>query len=721
LRIGTRADGYSYFSGLVDELSIYNRALSSGEVAVIYASGSSGKCFTNDPAPVFVQQPLSQTAYVGNSLSLAGAAMGTPRPKYQWYTNGVPMSGATDPVLVLNNLGTNQTSAYTLVASNVFGTVTSCVAQVTVVYPMSSNSNGPGYAVLKSFTGSDGQWPCAGLVLGGSTLYGTTGSGGSSGDGVVFKVNMDGTGYTVLKSFLGGGDGAEPNAGLVLAGSTLYGTTGSGGSSGDGVVFQVNTDGTGYAVLKSFTGSDGRCPRAGLILAGSTLYGTTYLGGAWNEGAVFKVNRDGKGYEVLYSFHFSDGGYPWAGLVLAGSTLYGTTEDGGNWDSGAVFKEDTDGTGYALLMSFNFSDGSSPFAGLVLRGSTLYGTTEAGGSAGYGVVFKVNTDGSGYTMLKSFLGGSDGAEPNAGLVLAGSTLYGATAGGGNSGDGVVFQVNTDGTGYAVLKSFSGSDGSGPYGGLVLAGSTLYGTTEWGGSLDYGVVFSLAMAPPSITTPPLTQTAEIGTVAWFFVEVTNTPPESTYYQWYFDGTNALGGATNSYIDVTNVQPAQGGAYTVVVSNLVGAVTSDRALLSVIPPVERRIVPAIVLPGGSGSLLHIEYADSLVAAPQWFSLTNVTLSSTPQLCFDLSQPLPAQRFYRAWQPNGPQPALDMSMATEIPLTGAIGSSVQVDYINVYGPTNAWVTLDTVILTNTMQLYFDVTMFRRPTRLYRLVGSP
>ena len=49
------------------------------------------------------------------------------------------------------------------------------------------------------------------------------------------------------------------------------------------------------------------------------------------------------------------------------------------------------------------------------------------------------------------------------------------------------------------------------------------------------------------------------------------------------------------------------------------------------------------------------------------------------------------------------------------------MQIDYINQFGPTNAWVTLDMVTLTNSPQLYFDVTMFRQPARLYRLVGSP
>ena len=252
---------------------------------------------------------------------------------------------------------------------------------------------------------------------------------------------------------------------------------------------------------------------------------------------------------------------------------------------------------------------------------------------------------------------------------------------------------------------------------------LPGTKGWGTTFGgLPAMLSPNAVPPSILAQPLTRTAEIGTTPWFWVEVTNTLPGGTYYQWYFGGTNALGSATNSYLALANVQLAQAGAYTVVVTNLGGAVTSAPALLSVIPPVDRKVVPAVGLPGGTGNVLHLEYADSVVAAvPQWLSLTNATLSAGPQFWFELSQPLPAQRFYRAWQANGPQATLDLSLASEIPLTGTVGSSVRVDYINAIGPTNAWVTLDTVVLTNTTQLYFDVTAFRQAPRLYRLIASP
>jgi len=134
------------------------------------------------------------------------------------------------------------------------------------------------FTVLKSFTGSDGANPEASLTLSGSTLYGTTANGGSSNYRTVFKVNTDGTSFTLLKDFTNSGGGTHPSASLTLSDSTLYGTTYSGGTSDRGTVFRIDTDGTGFTVLKSFTGSNGAYPKASLTLSESTLYGTTYQG-----------------------------------------------------------------------------------------------------------------------------------------------------------------------------------------------------------------------------------------------------------------------------------------------------------------------------------------------------------------------------------------------------------------------------------------------------------
>ena len=63
----------------------------------------------------------------------------------------------------------------------------------------------------------------------------------------------------------------------------------------------------------------------------------------------------------------------------------------------------------------------------------------------------------------------------------------------------------------------------------------------------------------------------------------------------------------------------------------------------------------------------------------------------------------------------------MIPAITVTGNVGDSVQVDCINLLGPTDAWVTLATVTLTNTSQLYFDLSALGQPPRLYRLMQLP
>jgi uncharacterized repeat protein (TIGR03803 family) len=73
-------------------------------------------------------------------------------------------------------------------------------------------------------------------------------------------------------------------------------------------------------------------------------------------------------------------------------------------------------------------------------GGTLYGATQYGGSSDKGTVFKITTAGSGFTVLKNFTGGSDGANPMAGLVLSSNMLYGTARAGGLSGHGTVFSL-----------------------------------------------------------------------------------------------------------------------------------------------------------------------------------------------------------------------------------------------------------------------------------------
>jgi probable HAF family extracellular repeat protein len=234
-------------------------------------------------------------------------------------------------------------------------------------------------------------------------------------------------------------------------------------------------------------------------------------------------------------------------------------------------------------------------------------------------------------------------------------------------------------------------------------------------------YVLIPTAPLITAPPLTQTAEAGSAADFWVDASSPLP--LFYLWYLNATNLITCSTNCDLGLTNVDFSQAGIYTVVISNVFGTVTSAPAMLNVVAPVERRPVPGVQVTGQTGSLLNMDYAGSLDPAPNWASLGSVSLTSTSQFCFDLTLPLPPQRFYRAWQTGTPGviASLDLHPVPAITLTGSIGGSVRVDAINQFGPIDAWFNLDTVTLTNSSQLYFDTSAWRQPTRLYRLVQIP
>lgn len=320
--------------------------------------------------------------------------------------------------------------------------------------------------------------------------------------------------FSVLRSFDESDDGRYPAAGLTLGGNVLYGTTegGSTNYNGWGTIFKINADGSGYTVLKNFEGVtlqgvylDGGFPVARLILSGGVLYGTTAMSGNADYGTIFRISTDGA-YALLHdfpsdeTFTSTEGMRPVGDLTLSGDTLYGTTPNGGvlQWNTpetgnGTIFKVTTNGSGYTVLKSFatdgsgHTPDGAEPYAGLTLSGSVLYGTTAIGGSSNNGTIFKINTDGSGYSVLKNFTG-ADGANPVADLTLSGSKLYGTTEHGGCSNLGTVFMISTNGTGYTVLKDFRGMDGANPKAGLTQSGSVLYGTTSEGGSAGNGAVF-----------------------------------------------------------------------------------------------------------------------------------------------------------------------------------------------------------------------------------------
>ena len=288
----------------------------------------------------------------------------------------------------------------------------------------------------------------------------------------------------MLHTFKDGNDGAEPEAGLLLDGGVLYGTTYRGGDRDDGgTVFTLTPTGQ-YSIIHRFAlhlPFGQRANPEGTLVRDSAgnLFGTTLEGGPLHKGRVYELSASGQ-VTILHTFiGGSDGQFPHAGLLRdAAGNLYGTTEAGGNsfcegGGCGTVFKIDR-GNKESVLYAFvgGNADGNDPYGGLVRdRQGNLYGTTMGGGTSncvgeGCGIVFKIDAKGH-ETILHRFTEGADGGHP-AGTLLQGSdgSFYGTTDSGGKvDAGGTVFKIDKTAKETVLYNFIGGSDGAGPFGDL----------------------------------------------------------------------------------------------------------------------------------------------------------------------------------------------------------------------------------------------------------------
>jgi len=284
---------------------------------------------------------------------------------------------------------------------------------------------------------SQGYWPFGKLTFDGiGDLYGTTEYGGTGKSGASCQIEGCGTVFQLKPPAAPGGawtasvlynfgsfelDGAEPGRGVAFYKGYLYGTTQTGGTTGNGTVFRLlQKEGVWYErILYNFTGTEGAAPVGTVIFddAGN-LFGTMREGGITNTadcpygcGGIFElsppVKKGGLWLETtLYQFTGDgDGACPYAGVIRDKlDDLYGTASVGGmnnltgTGNNGTVFKlkPPTVAAGpwtKVVLRDFRgttFLDGSFPAGDLILiDGSGLFGTTLEGGTTNAGTVFNL--------------------------------------------------------------------------------------------------------------------------------------------------------------------------------------------------------------------------------------------------------------------------------------------------------------------------------------------
>jgi uncharacterized repeat protein (TIGR03803 family) len=379
------------------------------------------------------------------------------------------------------------------------------------------------FTTLASFNGGNGEDPYYGSVIQATngSYYGTTYGGGEYGYGTVFKVTPAGK-LTDLYSFCATTnctDGDYPQSALVLGSDgNFYGTTLGGGAYGVGTAFKMTLGGkltTLYSFCLTDGCTDGQYP-VGLVQASNgNFYGATISGGTNGNGAIFEVSPAGK-FKVLYSFcsksNCTDGYYPLSGPMQASNgNLYGTTEAGGAHGGAGTVYEITSAGVFKTLYSFcaqaGCADGSEPLGGLIQDSSgNFYGTTQYGGANGYGNVFEITTTNQ-LIVLHSFDYADDGAFPVSGLIQASDgNFYGTTNAGGSNSGGTIYEITSAGVFSSLYNFCSASSCTGENPGYALGQATngeFIGTTTAGGADGYGNVFSYSVGlGPLVETVPV---------------------------------------------------------------------------------------------------------------------------------------------------------------------------------------------------------------------------
>ena len=345
----------------------------------------------------------------------------------------------------------------------------------------------------------------------------------------------------------------------------------NGGINSNGTVFAINTNGTEFMNLYTFsagngtspyiTNSDGAKPSLA-ILTNNTLYGRAGFGTSSGDGTVFKINIDGTGFTNLALPYFltgySDGADP-GSVVLSGNTLYGTASEGGTNGDGTVFSlslplavnttslpNGTNGIAYSQTLSASFGQPAYTWTislGVLPRGLTL---------AANGIISGTPTTNGIFNFTVKVTDATNGVATQA-LVLTVIPLQVTTAGLPDGTNGLPYDLQLSAIFGQLPYSWLLVSGSLPSGLALATNGIISGTPTTNGTFNFTVQVTDASnstatqallltvgSPPSVAIQPTNQTVvnTDGSNVTFVALVGGTGPFS--YQWQLNGTNLPNG-------------------------------------------------------------------------------------------------------------------------------------------------------------------------------------
>jgi hypothetical protein len=556
------SSGQSYwdhkFKGTLDEVSLYNRALTATEIAAVYAAGISGKC----KAVGVKNSPQSQTVVAGNSAVFSVTASGLPPLSYQWSFSGGIIAGATSSVFTRSSVQANDAGSYSVMVSNRLGSVNSAMATLNVLLPPTmvvqpqsrTNISGTSGTLSALATGTPPlgyQWQCNGTNLMSAT-----------GPTLFFSDIIDedeGAYWVVVTNIAGVVTSAVATLTVLVPPEMITQPQSRTNIAGSTATFSVAVNGTAPLSYQwQFNGAS--------------------LGGATSANLV--LNNVQPANTGNYSVVVSN---------AAGSTVSGTATLTVLVPPFVTIqpRSTTNIVGTTATISAA-ADGTAPL-GYQWR---FKGANVAGGTGSSLILNNVQLDDAGdYLLVVTNVAGSTISSAATLTVWVPPAMAGQPQSRTNvAGTTATFSASASGTAPLSYQwQFNGNNITGATGTTLIlngvqpqaVGNYVVTVTNSAGAITSAPAVLTVLVPPTITAQPQSRTNVIGTTATFTAAAAGTAPFS--YQWQFNGAN-IAGATQSVLNLINVSTNDAGNYTVTVTNSGGVITSDTAILTVwVPPV------------------------------------------------------------------------------------------------------------------------------------------
>jgi hypothetical protein len=628
---GAVKNGPTISGATTNVLTIKNVQLTnSGSYTVIVTNyggsvTSSNAVLTVLSSPVIVSlQPTNQAMAVGSNASFTVTAIGTVPLHYQWWVNGTNLvkngshkngpifSGATTTNLTIKNVQMTNSGSYTVVVTNIAGSVISSNLTLTVTnippaitrQPL-SQTNGVGTIVTFTVTATGTaplsyQWQVNGTnLVNGAVKNGPTISGVTTTNLTIKNVQTNNSGnYTVIVTNFGGAVTSsvalltmqttplitvQPTNQTIAVGSkatfsvTAIGTVPlryhwqlngtnlvngghiSGATTANLTIKNARTNDSGnYTVVVTNLAGSVTSSNAVLTVASSpviTIQPTNQTMAVGSK-ATFTVTAIGTG---PLSYHWQVNGTD----LVNGSNISGATTN-----VLTIYPAQTTNSGsYTVIVANHAGSVTSSNALLTVTNiATVISPQPTDQTVGVGstATFSINGTAQRPFFLQWL---KDGTNLTNGPTISGSIISGATT--------VTLhitnaQTNDSGTYWIVVSN------------------------AWGSLASSNAILTVATSPVIVTQPtPTNQAMAVGSTAILAVTAAGTEPLS--YQWQMNGTNLVdgtnlvngditSGSTTNVLTISNVQTTNSGNYTVIVTNVVGSVTSSNAVLTVtnVPP-------------------------------------------------------------------------------------------------------------------------------------------